>query len=127
MAATDLMRSPCLTRSFAMPICTLILAAFVAAEPEPLKPGEHTRSVEMGQRTRNYLVHVPQGYDAKKAVPVVLAFHGGGSNPQQMVKFCGLNDKADKEGFLVVYPSGSGRLASVLTWNAGNCCGYAPE
>jgi polyhydroxybutyrate depolymerase len=33
---------------------------------------------------------------------------------------------ADKEDFIVVYPDGSGRLEDkLLTWNSGNCCGYA--
>jgi polyhydroxybutyrate depolymerase len=35
---------------------------------------------------------------------------------------------ADEEGFIVVYPEGTGRFAGVLlTWNAGGCCGYARE
>jgi len=42
-----------------------------------------------------------------------------------MVPFSGLNDKADEEGFLVVYPEGSGRFDRMLTFNAGNCCAYA--
>jgi polyhydroxybutyrate depolymerase len=57
----------------------------------------------------------------------VLAFHGGGSNAEQMVRFCGLNEKADKEGFIVVYPNGAGRFRRALTWNGGNCCGYAMQ
>jgi polyhydroxybutyrate depolymerase len=36
-----------------------------------------------------------------------------------------MSAKADKENFLAVYPSGTGRLSDVPTWNAGNCCGYA--
>ena len=33
---------------------------------------------------------------------------------------------ADKENFVVVYPNGSGYLRTrFLTWNSGNCCGYA--
>src|SRR4029077_11358983 len=55
----------------------------------------------------------------------VLAFHGGGSNAEQMVHFCGMNEKADQADFIVVYPNGSGRLDRALTWNGGNCCGYA--
>jgi polyhydroxybutyrate depolymerase len=58
---------------------------------------------------------------------VVLVFHGGASNAQQMVRFCGLNETADKHGFVVVYPSGTGRLNVTLTWNGGNCCGYAMQ
>ncbi|TXT34112.1 MAG: polyhydroxybutyrate depolymerase [Planctomycetota bacterium] len=42
-----------------------------------------------------------------------------------MVRFSGMNEKADKAGFIAVYPSGTGRLDKVLTFNGGNCCGYA--
>jgi polyhydroxybutyrate depolymerase len=93
----------------------------------PLLPGEHHRMLKVDKRPRHYLLHVPASYDGKKAVPVVLALHGGASNARQMVGFCGLNDKADQVGFLVVYPSGTGRTERLLTWNAGNCCGYAQE
>jgi polyhydroxybutyrate depolymerase len=31
------------------------------------------------------------------------------------------------EGFLAVYPSGTGQNPNFLTWNAGNCCGYAAQ
>jgi hypothetical protein len=34
----------------------------------------------------------------------------------------------DKEGFIVVYPNGCGKLPNrFLTWNAGFCCGYSLE
>lgn len=92
---------------------------------QPLKPGDHSRTLEIAQRERSYLVHVPPGYDGTRAYPVLLIFHGGGSNAEQMVEFCGLNNKADQAGFIAVYPRGSGRLKQALTWNGGNCCGYA--
>lgn len=97
----------------------------LAAEPVHLGPGDHHRTVEVGQLKRKYHVHVPPSYDARQPMPVVLAFHGGGSNAGQMVPFCGLSEKADQAGFVVVYPSGSGRFERVATWNGGNCCGYA--
>ena len=43
-------------------------------------------------------------------MPVVLIFHGGGANAAGMVRFCGLNDKADQAGFIAVYPNGTGNL-----------------
>jgi polyhydroxybutyrate depolymerase len=104
-------------------ILAVLLPLSLAAVP--LGPGDHTRSLEVDQRTRTYLLHVPKSYDGSKPYPVVLAFHGGGSNAEQMVRFCGLNDKADEAGFLVVYPNGTGRRERLLTWNGGNCCGYA--
>jgi polyhydroxybutyrate depolymerase len=37
-----------------------------------------------------------------------------------------MDEVSDREGFLVVYPNGTGRFSNrLLTWNAGTCCGYA--
>ncbi|MBI3860522.1 MAG: prolyl oligopeptidase family serine peptidase [Planctomycetia bacterium] len=103
----------------------MFMAASMAQTDSQLSAGDHTRKITVDGRERTYLVHVPRKIDASKPAPVVLAFHGGGSNAEQMVRFCGLDEKADDAGFIVVYPSGSGRTEQLLTWNAGNCCGYA--
>src|SRR5262249_25109241 len=92
---------------------------------EPLGPGDHTRSLDFDGRARTYLVHVPPSYNRTNPTPVVLIFHGGASNAKQMVHFSGMNQKADHAGFIAVYPNGTGRSATALTWNGGNCCGYA--
>lgn len=107
-----------------MTILVLLLAGMGQADAQ-LSAGDHSRKLTVDGRQREYLVHVPRKYDGTEPTPVVLAFHGGGSNAAQMVRFCGLDEKADDAGFLVVYPSGSGRTEQLLTWNAGNCCGYA--
>jgi polyhydroxybutyrate depolymerase len=104
---------------------TALLTFFLATVLGQLQPGDHTRTVEVGDLTRSYIVHVPPAYDGTEPLAVVLAFHGGGSNAEQMVRFCGLNVKADEAGFLAVYPNGTGRFPRMLTWNGGNCCGYA--
>lgn len=104
---------------------TGFLAIALALTSGGLDAGDHTRTLDVDQNSRVYTVHVPPSYNRAKPVPVVLVFHGGGSNVEQMVRFCGMNDKADKEGFVVVYPAGTGRLKRVLTFNGGNCCGYA--
>lgn len=104
-----------------------ILLMLLAGEPAALRPGDHSRSIEVEGRERTYLVHVPPQYDPAAPMPVVLAFHGGGANADNMVAFSGLNEKADQAGFIVVYPEGSGRLPRMLTFNAGNCCGKAAE
>jgi polyhydroxybutyrate depolymerase len=101
----------------------LLMLAAVAAET--LAPGDHTRSLTVGGLKRTYLVHVPPKYDPKSPTPVVLIFHGGGGNAEQMARHCGMNEKSDEVGFIAVYPSGTGRLEKVLTFNGGNCCGYA--
>ena len=108
-------------------IATLLMlwTAKVLAAAEPLGPGDHTLSLAVGGLQRSAIVHVPPQYDRTVAMPVVLAFHGGGANADTMVRFSGLNDKADEAGFIAVYPNGTGRLQRMLTFNGGNCCGQA--
>ena len=93
-----------------------------------LTPGDHTRTLRVGELERRYRVYVPKNYDASKAAPVVVVYHGGGGNPESMIRLTGMNAKADEAGFLVVYPFGTGKLANtLLTFNGGECCGYAMQ
>lgn len=103
----------------------IVVALTMTFTSAPIISGDTTRKLAVGNLERSYLVHIPPGYDGTKPMPLVLAFHGGGSNPAQMVHFSGLSEKADRAGFIVVYPAGTGRVPEALTWNAGNCCGYA--
>jgi polyhydroxybutyrate depolymerase len=97
----------------------------VTAPYSHLFPGEHTRQLTVDRRERSYVVHVPEAATPPAAWPVVLAFHGGGTNAETMIRFSGLSQKADTAGFVAVYPNGSGRLPRALTFNGGNCCGHA--
>jgi polyhydroxybutyrate depolymerase len=70
---------------------------------------------------REFLIHVPSGYDNQTAVSLVLNFHGATSNAeQQRSLFSQMDATSDAEGFIVVYPQGVGD-----SWNAGACCGDA--
>jgi polyhydroxybutyrate depolymerase len=74
------------------------------------------------------LVHVPPTEPPKEGFPVVIVFHGGGGRPESQKKWAALDPVADSEGFVTVYPDGSGALGRrLLTWNAGTCCGYAEK
>ncbi|HNJ03779.1 MAG TPA: hypothetical protein PLB73_05975, partial [Leptospiraceae bacterium] len=61
-------------------------------------------------QVRRYILHVPASYDAQKKTALVVVLHGGGGNGRNAEKMSGFSAKADKEGFIVVYPYGSGRL-----------------
>jgi polyhydroxybutyrate depolymerase len=94
----------------------------------PLGPGDAELTLTHGGRRRSYLAHVPPvraGATAPR--PVLLAFHGGGGNAKGFKDSAGLDAVSDREGFVVVYPNGTGPLRSLLlTFNAGNnCCGSA--
>jgi len=45
-------------------IVLALLLTLLAASPEPLKPGDHTRTLEVDRRTRSYLVHIPKSYES---------------------------------------------------------------
>jgi polyhydroxybutyrate depolymerase len=112
------------THRFAAALLILLWASPVVGQ-SPLAPGDRTRTLKFGGADRSYLVHVPPRYDAGKPTPLVLVFHGALINGPIMVHFCGLNATADKEGFITVYPNGTGLWETFLTWNGGNCCGPA--
>ena len=104
----------------------LLVLALAVAPADKLGPGDAHRKLTVGNRERTYLVHVPKAYDGRKPYPVVLVFHGGGSNANDWAPFCGLNEKADKAGFIAVYPNGTGKTIEyqgqkyeVLGWNGG--------
>ena len=60
------------------------------------------------------------------ALPVVINFHGGGGNAETQQKYSRMDILAAAEGFLAVYPNGTGRMPDrLLTWNAGTCCAYS--
>jgi polyhydroxybutyrate depolymerase len=108
-------------------ICVLSFLA-MSSHADELKPGDHVLALTVGQRGRTYLLHLPPVYDGKRLLPLVIVLHGGGGNAPGAVRMTGFSEKADKEGFVVVYPNGSGRLKTrLLTWNSGNCCGYAMD
>lgn len=99
-------------------------AAHAAAAVETLGPGSRTLTVTVGGRDRTALVHVPPADVPRPATgwPVVLALHGAGMNGPMMAWFSGLSATADKRGFIVVYPDGTGR-GPFLVWNAGDLFG----
>jgi polyhydroxybutyrate depolymerase len=93
-----------------------------------LTPGNHDLSLRVGERTRRYIVHVPPQARDGRPLPLVLSLHGGGGTGKGQQEYARADPLADREGFLVVYPDGTGRLGRrLLTWNAGGCCGYAHD
>ena len=100
--------------------CVLLAAAMVARASE--------ESIDVGGAKRTYVLHLPDGRDPGAPAPLVVVFHGGGGNAQNAARMSGMDAKADREGFIAVYPNGTGGpLARFLTWNTWRCCGPALE
>lgn len=91
-------------------------------------PGEHTLALKVGEQARRYIVHVPPSYTDKTNMPVVIMFHGGGGTARGAMRETGWAQKADREGFLAVFPEATlpdptkpSRFGSNgQTWNDGS-------
>ena len=93
-----------------------------------LPHGNHTFELKHDNQQRSYIAHMPPAADWMQPLPVVLNFHGGGGNAAQLQKSIKMDAVADREGFIAVYPNGTGRFRKrLLTWNAGSCCGQAQK
>ena len=103
-----------------------LLAAMACVPALAIEPGDHDFTLSHGGRERSYIVHVPPQARADRPLPAVLNFHGGGGNAKAHQDYVRMDALADREGFLAVYPNGTGALRDkLLTWNAGSCCGPA--
>ena len=69
-------------------------------------PGDYVGTVLSLGTLRGFFLHVPTGYDGTTPMPLVIALHGG--DPIRMAQTTHLSEKADDEGFIVVYPAGRG-------------------
>ena len=117
-----------------MKICLVLLAlAIVGAAAPLLKNPETVHTLRHQGRDRAFRIFSPAGEgpgsraQAPGLLPVVLALHGGATDGLTLSRYTGLSEKAVEAGFVVVYPDGTGRLPRVLTWNSGECCGYARD
>ncbi len=92
------------------------------------EPGDPRIEVRVGERSRSFLFHRPPA--AEGPLALVIAFHGGGGSAAGFQRTAGIDRVADRHGFAVAYPDGTGRRDQsrrFLTWNAGDCCGLARE
>lgn len=67
---------------------------------------------------RDYILYIPEVYDGSTTVPLVLNFHGYGSNAAQQMFYGDFRDIADTEGFLLVHPEGTTFIGDQF-WNVG--------
>lgn len=87
----------------------------------PVK-ADYKNTIVYQNQSRWYEVHLPTGYNARVDSPVVLVLHGGGFNPNEIRYDSGMNDVADKNNFIAVYPAGTcapDKPAGGLYWNDG--------
>ncbi|MDQ2889569.1 MAG: alpha/beta hydrolase-fold protein [Gemmatimonadota bacterium] len=111
-------------RIFVAFAAALLLLALAASEPPYFRhesqPGDYVKKMYIGGRFRDFLLHIPAGYDARRSVPLIFVFHGSSASASVIERETSFDMIADSLGFVVVYPEGLHR-----GWNIGECCRYS--
>ena len=89
--------------AFSNLLCLVVLMLGHSAHAEIARTLEHKGQV------RNYQIYLPANIDASKALPLVLVLHGQGGNAERMAKLSEFTERAQREGFVVVYPNALNR------------------
>jgi polyhydroxybutyrate depolymerase len=97
------------TRSVIHCILTFIVLIFAQnSSYAQIQPG----SFEFDGQTRDYSVFLPQNYQPN--MPVVISLHGNTQAIENLMDYTMMNDFADRAGFIVAYPVGTGQK-----WSSG--------
>ena len=116
--------------------CVLLLVACSACATfqsnHPLTyaaPSETTRhTIRVGSLNRSFYLHLPPHFSAQNRYPLVILLHGHNNNGSNVIGQTKMDAVADRYGFILVAPDGTGRFGRFgLTWNVGTCCGSAQE
>jgi poly(hydroxyalkanoate) depolymerase family esterase len=98
----------------------LALLASLLALPNVANAGEWVNgSASNASGTRNYVLWVPSGFqnqDKRNPVPLLMMLHGCMQTPQDLAAISGMNQVADKNNFLVVYPDQTKEANPLRCW-----------
>lgn len=86
-----------------------------------LPPGDTTRTIMVGGKTRSYILHVPGAYQGSSPVPLIVDFHPLGGSGAGQRSDSTYPAQVDSEGVIMAFPSGESGPAGGA-WNVGPCC-----
>ena len=81
------------------------IASFVNAEGSATDLASGQYDIQSGALTRSYLLHVPK--QLTHPAPLVIVMHGYTGSADSIMSYSGMNEVANEEGFVVVYPQGT--------------------
>ena len=91
------------------------------ADKKPSQPGATGTihgTIQHGGVQREYILYVPGTYTQDNAWPLVLNYHGYGSNAAEQMEYGDFRPLADQESFIVVHPLGV-VVDGNTQWNVG--------
>lgn len=98
-------------------------AVFQAGLPWWSGEGDHTHTYRSEAGALRYQVHVPPQHDGATPLPVIVAIHGCGMTGygvNSMKASTQFNELADREGFIVVYPTQRLFRNALNCWDSGD-------
>ena len=82
------------------------------------------QTLVQNSETREYILHIPASYSSNLPTPLVINFHGFGdcaaNFAEDIGEFYGLNDTADENNFIIVYPQAAYREKGANYWEPGD-------
>lgn len=104
-------------------ITIFFLASFLlttSCETTNLNSNKDTelKTINHNGNMREYLIHVPSNYKNDQTASLLLVFHGYGNSANDIMELSKLNDIADLNNSIVVYPQGL-TLDGITHWNVG--------
>jgi polyhydroxybutyrate depolymerase len=80
------------------------------------KTNQNLQSFNHNGVDREYFAFIPSNYNSASAVPLVLNFHGFGSNSSEYSPYTSMEALAEKENFILIYPNGT-EMDNYPHWN----------
>jgi len=102
-----------------------VALALVEAESFHAANRNNGSIVSSGER-REYLLYVPRSYDRSRPTALVISMHAAGLWPAAQMETSRWNEEAEREGFIVVYPSGA-RGAGPRIWRTERGAGLIAD
>lgn len=94
----------------------LLLACVLVACAYLYRADRTNGTIVSSGRQRKYLLHVPRSYDPARPTPLVISLHALALWPAAQMETSRWNQVADENGFIVVYPSGTGAVKAWRTF-----------
>lgn len=76
-----------------------------AGRAAEFKTGQNNYSLTVDGLKRQFIVHVPASYDAKRATPLVFVFHGSAHNGATAYRDFRWKEQCDRAGCIAVFPT----------------------
>jgi poly(hydroxyalkanoate) depolymerase family esterase len=119
-------RSPWIASGILVAVVTIIgigTAAFQFGLPWWMQARDHNHLYESDVGSLRYQVHLPPQHDGTTQLPAIVAIHGCGMTGygwNSMKATTQFNSLADREGFIVVYPTQRMFRSAINCWNSSD-------